>query len=324
MVPILPTSAVREIVVLSEGDLYIENESFTEAAAFYRYRASSGKFERTAMAQPATADFSDAMVARETCTSKDGTKIPLNILRRKDTKLDGKNPTILTGQGGFGVLVAPDYDPTRRAWLDVGGVVAVANLRGGGEAGEAWHKAGMLAQKQNVFDDLFACAEKLFELKITQAERLALVGGAQAPLLMGAAITQRPDMFRAVVARGGVYDMIRLESTPNGAYDVPEYGSITDKKLFEALLAYSPYHRIDNGKAYPATLFLTGENDPRGDPSHARKMTARLLAATSAKAPILLRSSGDTGRGVGTPLDHAVLEAVDVYTFLFHVLGINR
>lgn len=323
-VPILPVSAVHEIVALSEGDLYLENESFTEASAWYRFRAGSGKIERTAMAQPATADFSDAVVVRETCTSKDGTKIPLSILRRKDAKMDGTNPTLLTAQGGFGVIVAPDYDPTRRAWLDVGGVVAVANVRGGGEDGEAWHAAGKLLQKQNAFDDLFACASMLFETKLTRADKLALLGSAQAPLIMGAALTQRPEMFRAVVARGGIYDMLRLEQSPNGAYDVGEYGTVADEKQWKALYAYSPYHRVEDGKPYPATLFLTGENDPRGDPSHARKMTARLLAATSAKAPILLRSSGDTGRGVGTPLDHAVLEAVDVYTFLFHALGINR
>ncbi|MDI1443342.1 prolyl oligopeptidase family serine peptidase [Polyangium sp. 6x1] len=324
VVPILPVSGVHEVVLLQEDDLYFENESFTEASAWYRFRASSGKVEKTAMAQPATADFSDATVVRETCTSKDGTKIPLSILRRKDAKLDGQNPTILTGQGGFGVVVAPDYDPTRRAWLDVGGIVAVANLRGGGEGGDGWHKAGMLTQKQNVFDDFFACAERLFELKVTKNDKLALLGAPQAPLLMGAALTQRPDMFRAVVARGGIYDMLRLEGTTNGAYDVPEYGSTADEKQFKALYGYSPYHRVEDGKPYPATLLLTGENDPRGDPSHARKMAARLLAATSAKAPILLRSSGDTGRGVGTPLDSAVLEAVDVYTFLFHVLGIKK
>ncbi len=323
VVPILPVSSVHEVVLLQEGDLYFENESYIEASAWYRFRAGSGKVEKTAMAQPATADFSDATVVREACTSKDGTKIPLSILRRKDAKLDGKNPTILTGQGGFGVVVSPDYDPTRRAWLDVGGVVAVANLRGGGENGDAWHKAGMLAQKQNVFDDLFACAERLLELKISKSDKLVLLGAPQSPLLVGAALTQRPEMFRAVVARGGIYDMLRLEGTPNGAYDVPEYGTVADDKQFKALFGYSPYHRVEDGKSYPATLFLTGENDPRGDPSHARKMAARLLAATSAKSPILLRSSGDTGRGVGTPLDHAVLEAVDVYTFLFHVLGIK-
>jgi prolyl oligopeptidase len=231
---------------------------------------------------------------------------------------------LLTAQGGFGVVVAPDYDPTRRAWLDVGGVVAVANVRGGGEDGEDWHAAGKLLQKQNTFDDLFACASMLFEMKITRPDKLALLGSAQAPLVMGAALTQRPEMFRAVVARGGVYDMLRLEQSPNGAYDVGEYGTVADEKQWKALYAYSPYQRVEDGKPYPATLFLTGENDPRGDPSHARKMTARLLAATSSKSPILLRSSGDTGRGVGTPLDHAVLEAVDVYTFLFHALGINR
>jgi len=323
VVPILPVSSVHEVVVLQEGDLYFENESFTEASAWYRFRASSGKVEKTAMAQPATADFSDSVVVRETCTSKDGTKIPLSILRRKDAKLGGENPTILTGLGGFGVIVAPDYDPTRRAWLDVGGAVAVANLRGGGEGGDEWHKAGMLLQKQNVFDDFFACAERLFELKVTKPEKLAIVGSAQAPLLMGAALTQRPELFRAVVARGSIYDMVRLENSPNGAYDVPEYGTVTDGRQFKALYGYSPYHRIEDGKPYPATLLLAGENDPRGDPSHARKMAARLLAATSSKSPILLRSSGDTGRGVGTPLDHAVLEAVDVYTFLFHVLGIR-
>ncbi len=322
-VPILPVSSVHEIVPLSEGDLYLENESFTEASAWYRFRAATGKIERTAMAQPATADFSDSIVLRETCTSKDGTKIPLSILRRKDTKFDSANPTMLTAQGGFGVIVAPDYDPTRRAWLDIGGVVAVANVRGGGEEGEAWHAAGKLLQKQNAFDDLYACAEKLFELKLTRPDKLALLGSAKAPLIMGAALTQKPEMFRAIVARGGVYDMLRLEQSPNGAYDVSEYGSVVDEKQWKALYAYSPYHHVDDGKPYPATLFLTGENDPRGDPSHARKMTARLITATTSKAPILLRSSGDTGRGVGTPLEHAILEAVDVYTFLFQALNIK-
>lgn len=321
-VPILPVSAVHQMVDLGEGDLLFHNESFTEASAWYRFRASTGKVEKTAMAQPATADFSDVIVMREQCTSKDGTKIPLNILRRKDAKLDGSNPTLLTGHGGFGVNVAPDYEPTRRVWLDKGGVVAVANLRGGDEHGDEWHKAGMLASKQNTFDDFFSCAQRLFDLKVTRPEKLALLG-LQEPLLMGAAITQHPEMFRAVVARGGIYDMLRLELVPNGAYDVNEYGSVTKKEQFEALSGYSPYHRVEDGKPYPAVLFLTGERDPRGDPGQARKMAARLLAATSSKEPILLRSSGDTGRGIGTPLNHAVLEAVDVYTFLFHVLGIE-
>jgi prolyl oligopeptidase len=140
---------------------------------------------------------------------------------------------------------------------------------------------------------------------------------------MGAALTQRPELLRAVIARGAVYDMLRLERAPNGAYDVNEYGSVADKAQFDALFKYSPYHRVEDGKPYPAVLLLAGENDPRGDPSHARKLTARLLAATSSQEPILLRQSGDTGRGVGTPLDHAVLEAVDMYTFLFYVLGIK-
>jgi prolyl oligopeptidase len=322
-VPILPTSYVDQLVAINGDDLLFHNESFTEASAFYRFRASSGKVEKTAMAQPATADFSDATVERTTCVSRDGTQIPLSILRRKDAKMDGSNPTLLSGLGGFGLTAAPDYDPTRRVWLDVGGVVAVANLRGGDEMGDDWHKAGMLTEKQNAFDDLFACAQKLFDLKVTRPDRLALMGHSQAPLMMGAAITQHPEMFRAVVARGGVYDMLRLELAPNGAYDVNEYGSVGNKDQFNALYGYSPYHRVQDGKPYPAVLFLTGDNDPRGDPSHARKMAARLLAATTSKEPILLRSSGDTGRGMGTPLDHAVLEAVDVYTFLFHVLGIG-
>jgi prolyl oligopeptidase len=322
-VPILPTSAVHQLVPLGESDLLFSNDSFTEASAWYRFRAGSGKAEKTAMAQPATADFSDATVVRESCASKDGTKIPLSILRRKDAKMSGDNPTLLTAQGGFGISVPPDYDPTRRVWLDQGGVVAVANVRGGDELGDDWHKAGMLTNKQNAFDDLFACASRLFELKVTRPEKLALVGSSQAPLIVGAAITQHPEMFRAIVARGGVYDMLRLELAPNGAYDAFEYGTVEKKEQFDALYGYSPYHRVDDGKPYPAVLLLTGENDPHGDPSHARKMTARLLEATSSKEPILLRSSGDTGRGVGTPLDHAVLEAVDVYTFLFHVLGIQ-
>jgi prolyl oligopeptidase len=320
-VPILPVSAVHQMVDLGEGDLLFHNESFTEASAWYRFRASTGKVEKTAMAQPATADFSDIVVMPEQCTSRDGTKIPLNILRRKDAKFDGSNPALLTGHGGFGVNVAPDYDPTRRIWFDKGGVVAVANLRGGGALGGEWHKAGMLTNKQNTFDDFFACAQRLFDLKVTSSDKIALLG-LREPLLMGAAITQHPEMFRAVVARGGIYDMLRLERVPNGAYDVNEYGSVTKKEQFDALYGYSPYHRVEDGKSYPAVLFLTGESDPRGDPGQARKMAARLLAVTASQDPILLRSSGDTGRGIGTPLNHAVLEAVDIYTFLFHVLGI--
>ena len=192
-----------------------------------------------------------------------------------------------------------------------------------GEMGKAWHDAGRLTHKQNVFDDFIACAEHLIKAGYTDAAHLAIEGGSNGGLLMGAVITARPDLFRAVVSHVGIYDMLRVELSPNGAFNVPEFGTVKDGDQFRALRAYSPYHKVTDGVKYPPTRFLTGANDPRVDPMHSRKMTARLQAATGGAGPVLLRTSSETGHGIGTPLDLAIEESVDVYAFLFHQLGMT-
>jgi prolyl oligopeptidase len=208
-------------------------------------------------------------------------------------------------------------------WLDAGGVYVLANLRGGGEFGEEWHLAGNLTRKQNVFDDMIAAAQHLIDRGYTKPARLAAMGGSNGGLLMGAILTQRPDLFRAIVSQVGIYDMLRVELTPNGAFNVTEFGTVKDKAQFDALYAYSPYHRVKDGTAYPAVLLTSGENDGRVDPYNSRKMAARLQAATSSGRPVLLRISMDTGHGMGTSLSNRVEESADEYAFLMEQLGMK-
>jgi len=245
--------------------------------------------------------------------------VPVNILQRKETRLDGENPLLLTGYGGYGISLAPWFDSQTRIWLDAGGVYVVANLRGGGEFGEEWHTAGNLANKQNVFDDFAACAEHLIRRGYTNPSRLAIEGGSNGGLLMGAAFTQHPGLFRAVISHVGIYDMLRVELDPNGAFNVTEFGTFTNPNHFEALYEYSPYHHVVNGTQYPAILFLTGENDGRVNPAQSRKMTARLQAASS-REPIILRISTNSGHGMGTSLEETIQIGADVFAFLFSQL----
>jgi len=223
--------------------------------------AGTGQAAPDGVADDFPANFDDIEVVREFAVSKDGTKIPISILRKKGIQLDGRNPTLLTGYGGYGINLAPAFSSTRRIWFDAGGVYAVANLRGGGEFGEEWHLAGNLTYKQNVFDDFIACAEHLIKRKYTSPDKLAVMGSSNGGLLMGAFLTQRPDLARAVVSRVGIYDMLRVELDPNGAFNTTEFGSVKDSDQFKALHAYSPYHHVKDGTAYPAVLFPCGEND---------------------------------------------------------------
>jgi len=304
--------------------LLLNAESYLHPAAWYRYDPASGKLDKTALAGKFPVDFSDAEVVREFATSKDGTRVPINIIRRKGTRLDGKNPLMLTGYGGFGISESPGFHPFARLWLDRGGVYVIANLRGGGEFGEDWHSAGRLTNKQNVFDDFAACAEYLIRAGYTSPGKLAIIGGSNGGLLMGAALTQHPEMFRAVVSFVGVYDMLRTEAiTANAVYSITELGTIKDPEQFKALFAYSPYHHVTNGTAYPAVLFLTGANDPRVNPANSRKMTARLQAASSSGLPILLRTSSTSGHRASS-LDEGLAQQADVYAFLFHELGMEN
>ncbi len=321
LLPMPPIAAVREIVALAGDQVLICSNSFTEPPAWFRFTPEDEEPARTALRTTSPADFGDVEVLREFATSPDGTRVPLNIMRRKGTALDGNNPTILYAYGGFGISLSPAFDATASLWLDQGGVYVIANLRGGGEYGEEWHRAGMLTNKQHVFDDFLAAAEHLIAAGYTQPARLAIMGGSNGGLLMGAALTQRPDLFRAVVAYVGVYDMLRSELDPNGAFITTEFGTVTDPDQFAALHAYSPYHNVVDGTPYPAVLLVTGDHDGRVNPAHSRKMAARLQAATSSGRPVLLRTSANTGHGMGTSLNERIAEDTDVHAFLFDQLG---
>jgi prolyl oligopeptidase len=295
-------------------------ESFTEPATWWV--AADGEAPRpTALRTTTPVDLSGYQVTREFATSRDGTRIPLNVISAPGTPRDGTTPALLTAYGGYGVSLVPRFDPEVLLWLEQGGVYVVANIRGGGEFGEEWHQAGRLATKQNCFDDFIACADHLCSSGMTSRERLAIMGGSNGGLLMGAVLTQRPDIARAVVAAVPVMDSLRSETTTNGRFNTTEFGTIEDPDLFTALLAYSPYHNVADGTAYPAVLLTAGENDTRVDAWHAKKMTARLQDATSSDRPVLLRleSSGH----LDGSLDQTIDEVTDRHAFLFDQLGLR-
>jgi prolyl oligopeptidase len=257
--------------------------------------------------------------------SKDGTEIPMFLVHRKNLPRDGKNPTLLTGYGGFTLSQTPAFSFRAALWAERGGVYAIANLRGGSEFGEAWHKAGMLDRKQNVFDDFIGAAEWLIAKKYTSKDKLAITGGSNGGLLVGAALTQRPDLFSAVVCSYPLLDMVRYHKFLVAGYWVPEYGSSDNPSQFPFLYAYSPYHRVKPGADYPAVLFITGDSDTRVAPLHARKMTALLQADSGdeAKKPILLHYDTKAGhsRGFNTPVAKQVEDTTLEMQFLFWQLG---
>ncbi|HLW84656.1 MAG TPA: prolyl oligopeptidase family serine peptidase [Candidatus Sulfotelmatobacter sp.] len=324
-VPLPPVSAIGQVVSIGAGDVLFYTSTYITPAAWYHFDAATGKATRTALYETSPVSFDDAEVVREFATSKDGTRVPMNIIRRKGTTLDGSNPALLYGYGGYGISEMPFFlGSFARSWLDQGGVYVDANLRGGAEYGEEWHMAGNLTHKQNVFDDFIASAQYLIDHKYTAPAHLAILGGSNGGLLMGAAFTQRPDLFRAVVSEVGIYDMLRVELDPNGAFNVTEFGTVKDPDQFKALYAYSPYHHVKNGTAYPAVYMPTGENDHRVNPMQSRKMIARLQAATSSNRPILLRTSSAAGHGsIGAALDEQIEQQADMVSFLFDQLGIQ-
>jgi prolyl oligopeptidase len=260
-------------------------------------------------------------------SSKDGTKVPMFIVSKKGIEKNGKNPTLLTGYGGFNISETPSFNRSAYLWMEHGGIFAVANLRGGAEFGEDWHRAGMLEKKQNVFDDFIAAGEYLIAQKYTDKGHLAIQGGSNGGLLMGAMITQRPDLFRAVVCQVPLLDMLRYQNFQIAKLWIPEYGSADDAKQFEWLYAYSPYHHVKPGQEYPAILFATGDTDTRVDPMHAKKMAALMQAeaknGSSKDKPILLRIETKAGHGQGKPVTKQIEESTDVYSFLFWQLGVK-
>jgi prolyl oligopeptidase len=322
-IPIPKISAVQEMVALEDGSLLFRDQSYTEPAAWFHCAKEKTEPVKTVLRTTSPVSFADIEVTREFATSKDGTKIPLNIIFRKGMKRDSQNPTLLYGYGGYGISMSPNFEFTRRLWFDHGGVYVVANIRGGGEFGDDWHKAGNLTKKQNVFHDFAAAAEYLIKEKYTRPEKLAIQGGSNGGLLMGAMITQHPDLMRAVVSQVGIYDMLRVELAPNGAFNVTEFGTVKNPEQFKALYAYSPYHHVVDGTKYPSILMMTGANDGRVAPYHSRKMVARLDEANKSENPILLRTSSSAGHGIGTALNERIKQLADIYAFLFAQLGMT-
>jgi prolyl oligopeptidase len=302
-------------------EAFLGFSSFTTPPLVLRVALPGGSAETWARVE-ADLDPEAFRVRLARCTSRDGTPVSLFLIDRKDRPSDAAGPGVLTGYGGFGISLTPAFGRSLLAFLERGGLWAVAHLRGGGEYGEEWHRAGMLEKKQNAFDDFVAAAEFLVREGHVARGRLGILGGSNGGLLVGAAITQRSELFRAAVAQVGLFDMLRYHRFRIARLWVPEYGSPDDSEAFRWLHAYSPYHRVADAAAYPAVLLTTGESDSRVDPMHARKMAARLQAATSSGRPVLLRVEPRAGHGQGKPLSKVLDEWTDVWTFLFAELGV--
>jgi len=311
-------------LLATEGDqIVFANSSFVDATSYFRFDARTNQTVKTNLTSKSPVDFSGIEVVREFATSKDGTRVLVNIIKPKSVKRDGSNPLVLNGYGGYGINLSPRFSPTRMVIFEQGVIYAVANLRGGGEYGENWHRQGNLTNKQNVFDDFAAVARHLIDRGYTSSEKLAILGGSNGGLLMGATMTQHPKLAKAMVSMVGIYDILRVELSPNGSFNIPEFGTVTNPDHFRALRAYSPYHNVRGGVAYPATLSITGANDPRVDPMQSRKMTARLQSASSGGPPVLLRTSANSGHGGDTALSERIEQSVDIYGFIFQQLGVQ-
>jgi len=349
-VPSLPISSVDAIEHTEGNGIVFRNDSFITPPAWFVLDPGSGKgigtVEPTALKQQAPPNMPELAVRREFATSKDGTKVPINIVALKGffTAFDAHKdsfsqaiggttvprpipaPAVVWGYGGYGNSETPAFSRRIVLFCEQGGVYALTNIRGGSEYGEKWHTDGNLTRKQNVFDDFQAAARYMIDKGYTTSDRLAIFGGSNGGLLMGATFTQQPTLAKAVVSYVGIYDMLRVELSPNGAFNITEFGTVKDKPQFDALYAYSPYHHVATGTRYPAILFLTGANDPRVDPMQSRKMTALLQSAQTgldAHVPVYLRTSGNTGHGMGTPLNERIEQTVDSFAFLFDQLGVK-
>lgn len=296
--------------------------SFHIPTMIYRYDMKTGTQEEwSRLKVPIKSD--DFEVKQVWYESKDKTKVPMFIVHKKGLKLDGANSTLLTGYGGFNASLTPGFSSQAAFWFERGGVYAVPNLRGGGEFGEEWHRAGMFEKKQNVFDDFHAAAEWLINNGYTRPSKLAISGGSNGGLLVGAALTQRPELFRAVVCSYPLLDMVRYHKFLVAKFWVSEYGSTDDPKQFPYLHAYSPYHQVRAGTKYPAVLMISGDLDTRVDPLHARKMTALLQATMSPDRPVLLHYNTKSGHSGGLPLQRVIEDLTDTMSFLLWQLGIG-
>jgi prolyl oligopeptidase len=312
----------------NNASFHFSFHSFTTPPRVYRYNVgdypADAEMPKVVFEIRSEIDFGQYEVSQVRYPSKDGTEITMFLAGKKGLKRDGKNPTLLWAYGGFNINVTPNFQAHRFAFLEKGGLLAIPNLRGGGEYGEKWHEAGMLSKKQNVFDDYIAAAEYLIREKYTSAEFLCGEGRSNGGLLMGAVLTQRPELFKCIVCGVPLLDMVRYHRFLIAKLWIPEYGDPEVPEEFKWLHAYSPYHRVKDGTSYPAVLLTTAESDTRVDPLHARKMAARLQAASSSHQPILLRVDTKAGHGVGKPRSKQVEELTDSWSFIFSQLGLKN
>jgi prolyl oligopeptidase len=305
-------------------DMLVYSESYVVPGKFYRLAPATGKVTAIAAISPTPpVSLDDFEVHRELATSNDGTKVPVNIIWKKGAPKDGSTPCLVTGYGGYGISQGPGFAGYANPLLSRGVCYVSVNLRGGAEFGEAWHKAGALTNKQNVFDDFAAALDYLAAEKYTSPDKTVIMGGSNGGLLMGAMLTQHPEKMKAVVSQVGIYDMLRVELSANGLYNTTEFGTVKDQGQFHALYNYSPYHHVVKGTKFPATLMTTGANDPRVSPWQSRKMVAALQAAQGGDAPILLRTSSTSGHGQGMAMNERIATIAHVDAFVLSQLGID-
>jgi prolyl oligopeptidase len=307
-----------------DDDLYYSFTNYTTPGNIYKYNPVTGESELYIKPK---IDFDSELLESKLVfyTSKDGTKVPMIITYKKGTKLNGKHPTILYGYGGFNIQLNPAFSSTRAVWMEMGGVYAVANLRGGGEYGKEWHDAGTKLKKQNVFDDFIAAAEYLIDEKYTSSDKLAIMGGSNGGLLVGATMTQRPDLMKVALPAVGVLDMLRYHTFTAGAGWAYDYGTAEDdKEMFEYLKGYSPVHNVKEGVQYPATLVTTGDHDDRVVPAHSFKFAAELQAKQAGSNPTLIRIETNAGHGAGTPISKTIEQYADIFAFTLWNMGVRE
>lgn len=320
--------AIRQIITdPKRNGATLRLEGWTEAPKYVAVEERTGNISDTGL-QPkpaASVDFSTIDEVRLTLTAKDGVKVPISLMYKKGTTLNANNPTLLRAYGAYGITQAPGFSPSTLAWLERGGIIGTCHVRGGGEFGEEWHRGGQKLTKPNTWRDLIACAEYMIERKFTRKEKIAIQGGSAGGITVGRALTERPDLFAAVVPSVGLLDALRAEYTPNGPPNIPEFGSVTTSDGFKGLLAMSSVHQVKDGTNYPAVLLTHGVNDPRVEVWHSAKMAARLQAATAnnrSANPVLLRLDYDAGHGIGSTRSQRNAELADIYSFLLWQFGV--
>jgi prolyl oligopeptidase len=323
----LPTVGVVGFSAAQRKDkqVFFTFTSFTYPPTIYRLNFEADPKGEVTLHRQAQVKFNpdDYESTRVFATSKDGTRVPLFVVHKKGLKLDGTAPAILYGYGGFNISMGPGFNPLTIAWLEQGGVYAMACLRGGNEYGEDWHQAGMLGRKQNVFDDLYACSKKLVAAGYTSHRKLAIEGGSNGGLLTAAAVVQKPDLFGAVVSHVPVIDMYRYHKMGIGRFWVPEYGSAEKSEDFQWLSAYSPLHNVKPNVDYPPILVTTAEGDDRVVPAHAFKFAATMITTSTSRNPLFLRTETKAGHGGGKPVSKVMDEVADKYAFLAKVFGMG-